>query len=86
MGVYIYQSWVEKELKNAYIGEYHEYEYTYDFTTWSTSDLQSKWWTVPTGSVVNSSGYYNSSRNWNHMTISLPQLQTAVQTATEVIY
>lgn len=77
---------VENSLKNAYIGGYHEYEYTYDFTTWSTSDLQSKWWTVPTGSVINSNGYYNSSKNRNAMTINLPQLQTAVQTATKVIY
>ena len=66
--------------------KYHEYEYSYDFTTWSTSDLQSKWWTVPSGSVVNSSGYYNSNKNRQLLTISLPQLQAAAQTATNVVY
>lgn len=72
---------VENSLKNAYIGGYHEYEYTYDFTSWSTSDLQSKWWTVPTGSVVNSNGYYNSSKNWSLITFSSSELTEAMQLA-----
>lgn len=60
--------------------------YSYDFTTWSTSDLQSKWWTVPTGSVVNSNGYYNSSRNWNAMTLADNDLATACQNAKKFIF
>ena len=43
MWVYIYQSWTEKELKNAYIGEVYEYSYTFKWKTaaeiWNEWDL-----------------------------------------------
>lgn len=60
--------------------------YSYDFTTWSVADLQSKWWTVPTGSVVDSNGYYNSSRNWNGMTVVDNNLATACQNAKKLVF
>lgn len=59
--------------------------YSYDFTTWSVADLQSKGWTVPTGSVVNSNGYYNSSKNWNAMTLTDNNLATACQNANRLV-
>lgn len=43
MNVYLYQSWTEKELKNAYIGEV--YEYSYDFRGKSTTILTNDGWT-----------------------------------------
>jgi hypothetical protein len=59
--------------------------YSYDFTTWSTSDLQSKGWTVPTGSVVNSNGYYNSSKNRNMLHLDSSELANVAQTATKLV-
>ena len=62
-----------------------DYEYSYDFTTGSTADLSSKWWTVPAGSVVDSNGYYNSSRNWNAMTYTSTDISNAAQNAKSVV-
>ena len=61
------------------------WKYSYDFTTWSVADLQSKWWTVSTGSVVNSNGYYNSSRNWNAMTLA-DNVANACQNAKKLVF
>lgn len=76
----------EHSLKNIYIWEYKTYEYSYDFTTWSVSDLQSKGWIVPSGSVVNSNGYYNSSNNWNAMTLADNDLANACQNAKKFVF
>lgn len=59
--------------------------YSYDFTTWSVADLQSKWWTVPSWSVVDSNGYYNSSKNWNAMTLA-DNVANACQNAKKFVF
>lgn len=61
------------------------FTYSYDFTTWSVADLQSKWWTVPAWSTVNSNWYYNSSRNRNFMTLSSADLSTAASSAVKLV-
>lgn len=57
------------------------WSFSYDFTTWSVADLQSKWWTVPSWSIINSNGYYNQSRNRNLITYSSAELTSALQNA-----
>lgn len=57
------------------------YSFSYDFTTWSVADLQSKWWTVPSWSVINSNGYYNVLNNWSLVTYSSAELTSAIQNA-----
>lgn len=64
MWVYIYQSWTEKELKNAYIGEYHE-SFTYDFTT---SD---EWWT-PSSWTLRDSNWFYRTWEWSDWWIEAP--------------
>lgn len=50
MGVYLYPSGTETELKNAYIGEV--YEYGYDFRNKSVAICQADWWTFTSTSTV----------------------------------
>lgn len=60
MGVYLYPSGTETELKNAYIGEVIEYEW--DFTDWTNTiaSLQSQWWNFNGKTVsVSSSWFYH---------------------------
>ncbi len=85
------KQWTAQEVQDYYNKTKSNYiwwtfEYSYNFTTWSVTDLQNKGWTVPSGSVVNSSGYYNSNKNRWRLKISSPQLQAAAQTATKVTY
>lgn len=64
MWVYIYQSWTEKELKNAYIGEV--YEYSYDFRNKSSIILTNDWWTQQSWNIAfNSDGIYLTSSSQN---------------------
>lgn len=77
---------VENELKNAYIWEYvPPYEISYDFTTWSVADLQSKWWTVPAWSSVTANGYKNTSDNRSYIKLSSSELHDYAQTATKLV-
>ena len=64
MWVYLYQSWTEKELKNAYIGEYPE-SFTYDFTT---SD---EWWTPSSWTLRDSNWFYRTWK-WSDWWIEAP--------------
>ena len=44
MNVYLYPSNTETELKNAYIGEYKWYEYSYDFRNKTTTQVTNDGW------------------------------------------
>ena len=85
MGVYIHQNNIEKELKKWYIWEYVEpiFNYSYDFTTWSVADLQSKWWTVANTATINSNGYRAS--GWKMTEITDSDLANAAQSAKKLI-
>ena len=81
MWVYLYQSWTEKELKNAYIGEYEfvtkyqEVEYiqsswTQYIDTWFTPNSTSKVIFKISNFTINSSTqyiYWTYSTRWNNM-------------------
>lgn len=66
MWVYIYQSWTEKELQNAYIGEYKTliYDFQNDWSLnwtaqsiyWTPTLISGQWWTIGSSS----SGTYQS--------------------------
>lgn len=73
-------------LKNAYIGEYHdEYEYSYDFTTWSVADFSSQWWTVPSSCSISSSWLTANTQNWTTVNATdFPWLNDAIQGAKNI--
>ena len=59
MNVYLYQSWTEKELKNAYIGKV--YEYSYDFRGKTTTNLTNDGWTYTNTPSIDANWVYYSS-------------------------
>ena len=58
------------------------YTFSYDFTTWSIADLQSKWWSTGSWNSISSSGYMNTSRNWSVLSLTSSDLWTATQSCT----
>ena len=81
MGVYLYPSGTETELKNAYIGGV--YEYSYDFVGKTISQIANDWWQWTSWWTNTSDGIYRNS--WgNPMYISLAWMHTALATATKV--
>lgn len=82
---------VQKEIKKVYLGNIlvrptptQWFTYSYNFTTWSVADLQSQWWTIPSGVSVSSS-WMTANNTWSTPSFSnVPWLNTALQTATNI--
>ena len=76
MNVYLYQSWTEKELKNAYIWWYlfeSYWYYTFDdqnsnqITDFSWNNRNLTWWTMPSYTLVSGTNYawnYTNQSSW----------------------
>lgn len=84
MNVYLYQSWTEKILKNAYIGKV--YEYSYDFRNKTSTQVTNDGWTAARWSInVNSTGLYYSS-SLTEIRLNLSQLPTKLSNAKKITY
>ena len=83
MGVYLYPSGTETELKNAYIGEYHEYEYSYDFRNKSTTNLTNDWW-LDVSSLTTWSTWITAN-SWTPVKCNPSWLATAMSNASKLI-
>ena len=76
MGVYLYPSGTETELKNAYIGRVYEYEY--DFRGKTISQIVSDWWaTAQWTPQITSNWYASTSSSRARSIFTLPSLSTA---------
>lgn len=70
------------ELKNAYIGEV--YEYSYDFTKGSISDLTNQWWTWLSNCSINTTYWLTSSTSWDTPLLSQPKLTSVLSSAKKI--